>query len=173
MVFDHPFFMLLNVAVGGNWPGSPDGSTQFPQTMTVDYVHIYSWIAGSSGGQITGLAGKCLDVAGAGTANGTAVQLYSCNWTNAQQWTRPGDGTIRALGKCLDVPGGSTANGAKLQIWDCNGTGAQQWRVETAGDIVNVPANKCMDVTDGNSADGTRTQIWDCTGAPNQKWVVA
>lgn len=44
-VFDHPFFMLLNVAVGGNWPGSPDGSTQFPQTMTVDYVHVYSWTA--------------------------------------------------------------------------------------------------------------------------------
>jgi beta-glucanase (GH16 family) len=35
-VFDHPFFVLLNVAIGGNWPGSPDGSTRFPQTMLVD-----------------------------------------------------------------------------------------------------------------------------------------
>jgi beta-glucanase (GH16 family) len=40
-VFDHPFFVLLNVAVGGNWPGSPDGSTRFPRTMLVDYVRIY------------------------------------------------------------------------------------------------------------------------------------
>jgi len=40
-VFDHPFFLLLNVAVGGDWPGSPDASTKFPQTMLVDYVRIY------------------------------------------------------------------------------------------------------------------------------------
>jgi len=39
--FDHPFFLLLNVAVGGDWPGSPDASTVFPQTMMVDYVRVY------------------------------------------------------------------------------------------------------------------------------------
>jgi beta-glucanase (GH16 family) len=41
-VYDHPFFILLNVAVGGQWPGSPDSTTQFPQTMTVDYVRVYT-----------------------------------------------------------------------------------------------------------------------------------
>jgi beta-glucanase (GH16 family) len=40
-VFDHPFFILLNVAVGGNWPGNPDSTTTFPQTMQVDYVKVY------------------------------------------------------------------------------------------------------------------------------------
>ena len=40
-VFDHPFFILLNVAVGGNWPGSPDSTTVWPQTMLVDYVRVY------------------------------------------------------------------------------------------------------------------------------------
>lgn len=39
--FDHPFFMLLNVAVGGGWPGDPDASTAFPQQMHVDYVRVY------------------------------------------------------------------------------------------------------------------------------------
>ena len=39
--FDHPFFMLLNVAVGGAWPGDPDASTAFPQQMLVDYVRVY------------------------------------------------------------------------------------------------------------------------------------
>ena len=39
--FDHPFHMILNVAVGGNLPGSPDASTTFPQTMQVDYVRVY------------------------------------------------------------------------------------------------------------------------------------
>jgi len=41
-VYDHPFFLLLNVAVGGPWPGSPDASTVFPQTMLVDYVRVYA-----------------------------------------------------------------------------------------------------------------------------------
>jgi beta-glucanase (GH16 family) len=40
-VFDHPFFIILNVAVGGNWPGSLGSSTVFPQTMLVDYVRVY------------------------------------------------------------------------------------------------------------------------------------
>ncbi|MFC6631864.1 family 16 glycosylhydrolase [Microbulbifer taiwanensis] len=40
-VYDHPFFILLNVAVGGNWPGSPDASSVFPQRMYVDYVRVY------------------------------------------------------------------------------------------------------------------------------------
>jgi beta-glucanase (GH16 family) len=40
-VYDHPFFLILNVAVGGAWPGSPDATTIFPQTMTVDYVRVY------------------------------------------------------------------------------------------------------------------------------------
>ncbi len=41
-VFDHPFFLLLNVAVGGTWPGSPDSTTVFPQQMLVDYVRVYT-----------------------------------------------------------------------------------------------------------------------------------
>jgi beta-glucanase (GH16 family) len=40
-VFDHPFFIILNVAVGGGWPGSPDATTVFPQQMLVDYVRVY------------------------------------------------------------------------------------------------------------------------------------
>jgi beta-glucanase (GH16 family) len=40
-VYDHPFFVILNVAVGGDWPGSPDATTSFPQTMLVDYVRVY------------------------------------------------------------------------------------------------------------------------------------
>ncbi len=40
-VYDQPFWLLLNVAVGGTWPGSPDGSSTFPQRMYVDYVRVY------------------------------------------------------------------------------------------------------------------------------------
>jgi beta-glucanase (GH16 family) len=41
-VYDHSFFILLNLAVGGAWPGEPDQTTIFPQTMLVDYVRVYS-----------------------------------------------------------------------------------------------------------------------------------
>lgn len=40
-VYDHPFFVILNLAVGGYWPGNPDETTQFPQKMFVDYVRVY------------------------------------------------------------------------------------------------------------------------------------
>lgn len=121
-------------------------------------------------GQITGLAGKCMDVAGANSVDGTRVQLWDCNGTGAQSWTRSTDGTIRALGKCLDVSGGSTANGARVQIWTCNGSGAQQWNYTTGRDLMNPQANKCLDVTGNNSANGTPLQLWTCSGAANQKW---
>ncbi|HEY2933636.1 MAG TPA: glycoside hydrolase family 16 protein [Acidobacteriota bacterium] len=40
-VFNKPFFLLLNLAVGGSWPGNPDGTTVFPQTMTIDYIRVF------------------------------------------------------------------------------------------------------------------------------------
>ena len=40
-MYDHPFFLILNVAVGGGWPHNPDKTSVFPQTMLVDYVRVY------------------------------------------------------------------------------------------------------------------------------------
>ncbi|WP_290050313.1 lectin [Amycolatopsis solani] len=124
----------------------------------------------SSAGTITGYGGKCVDVAGASSANGTAVDLYTCNGTNAQQWTSS-SGTLRALGKCLDVASAGTANGARVQLYDCNGTGAQQW-TRSGVQLVNPTSGKCLDATGPSSADGTPLQIWTCTGAANQSWTL-
>jgi beta-glucanase (GH16 family) len=46
-VYDHPFFIILNVAVGGAWPGNPDATTKFPQRMLVDYVRVYTRVGES------------------------------------------------------------------------------------------------------------------------------
>lgn len=127
--------------------------------------------AAAATGTITGLGGKCLDVAGASSANGTAVQLYDCNGTAAQQWTVETDGTVRALGKCLDVTGSSTVNGTRLQLWDCTGAANQKWTVSAARDLVGQQSGKCADVTGNTSANGTPVQIWSCTGTANQKWT--
>ncbi|WP_367136920.1 ricin-type beta-trefoil lectin domain protein [Saccharothrix sp. HUAS TT1] len=156
-----------------NW-----GNQSFTYTLPARTTATFTWQGtpgngGGNGGAITGLAGKCVDVAGASSADGAAVQLYSCNGTAAQQWSRPGDGTLRALGKCLDIKDRGTADGAQLQLWSCGGGANQQWTHTAGRDLVNPATGKCVDVTGNNSADGTRLQIWSCTGAANQKWTVA
>ncbi|MEV1178038.1 ricin-type beta-trefoil lectin domain protein [Nonomuraea sp. NPDC049784] len=153
-----------------NW-----GNQSFVYTLPARTTATFTWSGtpGSSpGGAITGLAGKCVDVAGGSAADGAPVQLYTCNGSAAQQWTRPGDGTLRALGKCLDVVDRGTADGSKLQLWSCTGGANQQWTYTSGRDLVNPAANKCLDVTGNSSADGTRLQIWTCTGAANQKWTL-
>ncbi|MFD4791830.1 ricin-type beta-trefoil lectin domain protein [Streptomyces sp. NPDC058459] len=114
-------------------------------------------------------ADKCMDVNGASSTNGTAVQLWSCNTSDAQWWTRGSDGTIRALGKCLDVTGLGTANGTKVEIWDCNGGANQQWQPYNGG-YRNPVSGRCLDDPGFATADGTRLEIWDCNGGANQQW---
>jgi chitinase len=142
------------------------------------YSRIFNAITGAGGGTvtgptgaITGLAGKCADVAGGNSANGTAIDLYTCNGTAAQQWQVASDGTLRALGKCMDVTAAGTADGTAVELYDCNGTGAQQW-THSGATLVNPASSKCLDVTGPSSVDGTHLQIWTCSGATNQQWTL-
>jgi hypothetical protein len=128
--------------------------------------------ANAATGQLTGLGGKCVDVASASTTNGTAIQLYDCNGSGAQQWTTGTDGSFQALGKCLDVTSAGTANGTLTQLWDCNGSNAQKWTVNASRNLVNTGSGKCLDATGNSSANGTRLQIWTCAATPNQQWTV-
>lgn len=124
-------------------------------------------------GPVTSAASsKCLDISNGGTADGTKVQLWTCNGSAAQQWTTSGDGTLRALGKCLDVNNSGTANGTVTQLWTCNGTGAQVWTPGSNGSLVNPQSGRCLDVSGAGTADGTQIHIWDCNGAVNQRWTL-
>jgi beta-glucosidase len=123
---------------------------------------------GTASAGITGLAGKCIDVAAASNANGTAVQLYDCNGTNAQSWTAGTDGSLQALGKCMDVTGAGTADGIKIQLYDCNGSAAQKWTA-TGGTLVNTGSGKCL--TAPGSANSTQLTISTCNGSAGQKWT--
>ncbi|MEV6923756.1 glycoside hydrolase family 3 N-terminal domain-containing protein [Dactylosporangium sp. NPDC051485] len=148
----------------------------FTGTAGTDFVNLnwFRFNAGSTNGThvgpITGYGGKCIDVAGASAANGTAIQLNTCNGTSAQQWTVGADGTLRALGKCMDVTGARTVNGTRIQLYDCNGTNAQQWS-RSGSALTNIGSSRCLDATGTSSADGTPLQIWDCTGSANQQWT--
>ncbi|WCN04851.1 PQQ-dependent sugar dehydrogenase [Streptomyces sp. M92] len=127
---------------------------------------------GARTGPVRGVNGKCLDVDNAGTADGTAVQLWSCNQSSAQEWTVAADGTLRALGKCLDVSGGASADGTRVQLWTCNGTGAQKWAAQPDGTVRNPQSGKCLDASGGTWNDGTPVHLWTCHTGPNQKWTL-
>ncbi|WP_435280180.1 lectin [Streptomyces albogriseolus] len=123
-------------------------------------------------GEIRGVNGTCLDVDDAGTADGTRVQIYTCNSSAAQRWTVPGDGTLRALGKCLDVSGGGSLDGTRIQLWTCNGTGAQVWAARSDGTVRNPQSGKCLDASGGTWEDRTPVHLWTCHTGPNQKWTL-
>lgn len=103
-----------------------------------------------------GNANLVFDVPSASMANGTRIQLYAANGTNAQRFRfrKIGNGTYGIAnvnsGKVLDVYGGSTSNGAVLQQYGSNNTVAQQWTVRDYGSgkisLISVNANKAIDV---------------------------
>lgn len=117
----------------------------------------------------SGFAGKCVDDNQSGVADGTHIQLWNCNGTNAQRWTAASDGSLRTLGKCMDVALSGTANGTLVRLWDCNGTGAQKWTA-TGGALVNAHSGKCLDLPHSNTANGTQLQIYTCNRTTAQKW---
>lgn len=118
-----------------------------------------------------GLAGKCLDVQGGNSANGTGLQLWDCNNTAAQKWTVEPTGEIKILGKCMDLNGNNNADGTRIQIFDCNSTAAQRW-VAVGNTIVHRESLKCVDVTGGNSATGTPLRLLTCNGTAAQTWNI-
>jgi hypothetical protein len=122
-----------------------------------------------------GVAGKCADVSNSGTADGTAVQLWTCNGSGAQTWSfAPGPGgAVRALGKCLDVSNGGTTDGTKVQLWTCNGSGAQRWSPGANSALVNPQSGRCLDDPGSSTADGARLQIYACNGTAAQQWTPA
>ncbi|MFJ4753622.1 MULTISPECIES: lectin [unclassified Streptomyces] len=127
---------------------------------------------GSRSGEVRGVNGKCLDVDNANTADGTKVQIWTCNTTAAQRWTVGTDNTLRALGKCLDIDNAGTADGTKIQLWTCNGSAAQQWAPQTDGTVRNPRSGKCLDASGGTWNDGTPVHLWTCHTGPNQKWTL-
>ncbi|WP_328435495.1 ricin-type beta-trefoil lectin domain protein [Streptomyces sp. NBC_00425] len=142
-------------------------------TAGIQAADAAGWIKppASAGGEVrSGIAGKCLDVNGGNSANGTAVDIWSCNGSDAQLWSARSGGTLLALGKCLDATGRGTANGTKIAVWDCNGGTNQQWQAYNGG-YRNPVSGRCLDLPGASAADGTQLVLWDCNGGANQQWT--
>jgi len=155
-------FTNIFKAITGGTTTTPPPTTTPPTTPPT---------GGGTGPILSAFANKCVDVAGAASANGTAVQLYDCNGTTAQNWTVASNGSLQSLGKCMDVTSAGTADGTTVQLYDCNGTAAQTW-TKSGSTLVNAGSGKCLDATGNSSANGTRLQIWTCYGSTNQQWTL-
>jgi hypothetical protein len=134
---------------------------------------------------VTGVgSGKCVDARAAATANGTAVQQYTCNGSSAQQWqfTATDSGYYRigvapAPDQVWDVTDVSTADSAKTQLWLYGGGANQQWLpvAESGGSFhfVNRNSGKCLDVPGASTADSVQLQQYTCNGTAAQSFTVS
>jgi beta-glucanase (GH16 family) len=82
--FDEPFYIIMNLAVGGKFGGNPDGTTQFPGEMLVDYVRVYDWTGGPPT-SLAAAAGRAGDGRIASEDNHKAVPGSALSQTNAQR----------------------------------------------------------------------------------------
>ncbi|WP_037841047.1 lectin [Streptomyces sp. NRRL F-5126] len=123
-------------------------------------------------GAVKSAGGQCVDDANSSTSNGSAIQIWGCDNTAAQDWVIATDGTLRTLGKCLDVSDSGTTSGTKVQLYGCNGSGAQQWKPGANGSLVNPESGLCLDDPSGSTTEGTRLQIYTCNGSGAQNWTL-
>jgi GH25 family lysozyme M1 (1,4-beta-N-acetylmuramidase) len=110
----------------------------------------------------------CLDDPSSKTANGTALDLATCNGKANQNWTAAQDGTIRVLGHCLE------ASGTSLILMTCNTSPAEQWRAGTFGALVSVRYGTCLNGPSAAAASGTRPTLATCQNVAtkvNQHWT--
>ncbi|MGC7100809.1 RICIN domain-containing protein [Amycolatopsis lurida] len=179
-----------NWTLTGNW--STNGSTNVTNGDRGNVVHSNTTVSGGnwpSGAQavmanagprtgapptgtiIGGQSGRCVDVIGGSTANGTGTQLWDCNGAAGQQWNHTaGKQLVVFGGKCLDASGQGTANGTAAIIWDCHSGTNQQWNLNADGTITGVQSGLCLDANGAATANGTRLQLWSCHGGANQQW---
>jgi phospholipase C len=152
--------------------GSPSSDARERAAFTIAPGTRYALIGVDSG--------KCVDVRWSSTADGAAVQLWTCNGTGAQQFTLEPSGGAYALrnansGKCLDVAGASTAAGGAVIQYHCTGAANQQWVVETVGGGRSVKltarhSDQALDVSGEAVSDGAGIIQWPWHGGLNQQF---
>ncbi|MGO8671628.1 MAG: RICIN domain-containing protein [Capsulimonadaceae bacterium] len=186
--FNHAFYMILNLAVGGIPPGDVTQSgTSFPQYLDVDYIRIYepSTITGTHTLSPQCATGSRLDDSGGGTSNGNKIDIWASNGTGAQSWTisssgvsPSGDYNLAAEGPyCLQAS--STSSGSAAELWACDGASAQSWNivgdVSPSGYYQLHPATNaalCLDVTGAGTANGTVVETYTCNFTNAQQWTI-
>ena len=180
---DHGFFIIWDLAMGGNYPDgiygstTPTAATTSGASMSVAYVAVYEQGGNSTPtgtatatGNLTGLNGLCLTNQNSLNTEGNPIGVSGCNGGAGQQWSPYTDGTVRTQGGCLDVVSAGTTSGTDVDWYACNATNAQNWTHEANGELVNPNSGLCLTDPGGNT--GARLDIETCTDATDQQWTL-
>jgi hypothetical protein len=180
---DHGFFIIFDLAMGGNYPDgvygstTPTAATSSGASMSVGYVAVYEQggnstptATASATGTVTGLSGLCLANQNSLNTEGNPIGVTACNASAGQQWSPYSDGTLRTQGGCLDVVSAGTTSGSNVDWYPCNGTAAQNWTHQANGELVNPSSGLCL--TDPGANTGARLDIETCTGSAQQQWTL-
>jgi poly(3-hydroxybutyrate) depolymerase len=158
---------------GGHTPGPIDGGGDGWRSWTSP--EVWKFFTGDTTPTPTSFrlrgesSGRCLDVNGANSANGTQMIVWDCH-TNANQQFAHTNQALQVIGKCLDVAT-NAGPGTRIQIWDCNGGANQQWNINTNGTISNAQSGLCLDVS--GTANGAAVNVATCNTGANQRWARA
>jgi poly(3-hydroxybutyrate) depolymerase len=158
---------------GGHGPGPIDGGGEGWRTWTAP--EVWKFFTGDTTPTPTGFrlrgeaSGRCMDVTGANSANGTQLIVWDCHTNANQQFAQSGQ-ALQVLGKCLDAPN-NAASGTRTQIWDCHGGANQQWNLTTTGTITSAQTGLCLTVN--GTANNSTVTVATCNNAANQRWVKA
>jgi hypothetical protein len=180
---DHGFFIIWDLAIGGNYPDgicnctTPTSATTSGASMSVDYVAVYEQggdstptATATATGRVTGINGLCLTNQNSLNTEGNPIRVSACDGSAGQTWATYSDDTVRVQGGCLDVVAAGTASGTKVDWYACNGTNAQVWQHRANGELVNPHSGLCLTVPGGGT--GAALDIETCTGSPQQQWTV-
>ncbi|MCX4817316.1 RICIN domain-containing protein [Streptomyces sp. NBC_01239] len=128
-------------------------------------------------------SGKCVDARSAASADGTAVQQYTCNGSTAQNWqlTATDSGYYRVNSnlngaEAWDVTNVSTADSAPVQLWTYSSGANQQWlpvaEADGAYHFVNRNSGKCLDIPSASTADSVQLTQYTCNGTAAQSFTL-
>ncbi|MEV0982607.1 ricin-type beta-trefoil lectin domain protein, partial [Streptomyces sp. NPDC049915] len=152
------------------------------QSLSWTYDGQVDRITGAGTGGKTpyvGLADKCLDLKGGLAVGGTAIQLYGCNASPAQNWrfsqtpggTNPDQGTLNVYDNWCVQPTGNTA-GSAVQIQKCDGSAGQELKRNASGQLTHVASGLCLSVQAANSANSTPIVLATCDSTKaEQLWA--
>ncbi len=180
---DHGFFIIFDLAMGGNYPDgecnctAPTSATTSGASMSVGYVAVYEeggnstpTATATATGEVGGYNGLCLANQNVLNTEGNPMVLANCDADPGEEWSTYTDGTVRVQGGCLDVVSAGTTSGTDVDWYPCNGTAAQGWTSESNKELVNPSSGLCLTDPGGNT--GSRLDIETCTGATDQQWTM-
>ena len=180
---DHGFFIIFDLAMGGNYPDgvsgttTPTSATTSGASMSVGYVAVYEQggnstptATASATGTVTGLSGLCL-------ANQNSLNTVGQPDRRDRLQRRRGPAVVAVLGRDAADPGRlpgrgqrGTTSGTNVDWYPCNGTAAQNWTHQANGELVNPSSGLCLTVPGGNT--GARLDIETCTDSAQQQWTL-